>query len=124
MKFARKKEGTWEDAGPWMSTDQKYLEGWWGRAAVSEKGGSKTLLPPIAPSNGTSITAPLYSPQHRWVYISDMRPDETWLFKQWDSREGVAKCTFHCSFHDPYHDGWTDCPGRRSVEARILLTFP
>lgn len=65
-----------------------------------------------------------YSPSHRWVYCSDMRPDECWLFKQWDTRDGQASGSFHCSFHDPFHDHWKECPGRRSVEARILVTFP
>lgn len=67
----------------------------------------------------------VYSAKHRWVYCSDMRPDECWLFKQWDTREEAgARASFHCSFHDPFHDAWKECPGRRSVEARILLTFP
>ena len=49
---------------------------------------------------------------------------EAWLFKQWDTREGVAKASFHTSFHDPFYDAKPDTPGRRSVEFRLLLTFP
>ena len=58
------------------------------------------------------------------VYISDQRPDEMWLFKQYDTREGVAKSTFHTSFHDPFHeDKPKESHGRRSAEFRMLVTF-
>lgn len=68
---------------------------------------------------------PLYLPTNRWVYCSDMRTDEAWLFKQFDTREdGRAKCSFHTAFYDPFHDKNPDTPGRRSCEFRFLLTFP
>merc|ERR1711939_816085 len=68
---------------------------------------------------------PVYSPKHRWVYISDQEPTEAWLFKQYDARSSVAQRTFHNSFHDPYHAQRPKAThGRRSVEFRFLLTFP
>merc|ERR1712096_375176 len=72
----------------------------------------------------STLTGPTYAPQHRWVFMSDQRPDEAWLFKQYDTRPGVARQCFHNSFHDPFHDEDPDCPGRRSAEFRILLIFP
>jgi len=70
------------------------------------------------------FTGPRYSSLHRGVFCPDMRPDEAWLFKQYDTREGVARQCFHNSFRDPFHEKDSDLPGRRSVEFRILLTFP
>ena len=31
-----------------------------------------------------------------------------WPFKQYDTREGLARCTFHNSFYDPVHEGERD----------------
>lgn len=73
--------------------------------------------------SGTSL-GPLFNSAHRWVYISDQRPSEAWLFKQYDTRPNVAKCTFHNSFHDPFHVQESETPGRRSVEFRLVLSFP
>lgn len=70
------------------------------------------------------LTGPIHAAGHRWVFCSDQRPDEAWLFRQYDEREGVAKCCFHNSFHDPFHAQDPDCPGRRSAEFRLVLSFP
>ena len=69
--------------------------------------------------------APVFNPNHRWVFLSDMAEDECVVFKQYDFRPSAkAKATFHCSFPDPHHREWKDCPGRRSAECRVILTFP
>lgn len=70
------------------------------------------------------LTGPSYAPGHRWVFCSDQRPDEAWVFRQYDEREGVTKCCFHNSFSDPFHVQNPDTPGRRSVEFRLVLSFP
>lgn len=69
--------------------------------------------------------APLFAPQHRWVYCPDMGPDEAALFKQYDWRPSAAttRVSFHSSFSDKFHADWKECPGRRSVECRLVLTF-
>lgn len=78
---------------------------------------------PMAALDAPSI-APAYSQDHRWVFCPDMTPQEAWLFKQYDyRRDAKAKCCFHISVPDPFHDAWKECPGRRSIETRILLTF-
>lgn len=68
---------------------------------------------------------PVWSPENRWVFVSDMTVNEAVIFKQYDWREGAgrAKASFHNSFHDTFHDDWKDCPGRRSVEVRALLVW-
>jgi hypothetical protein len=41
----------------------------------------------------------LYRQECRWHYLSKQRPDEVWIFKQFDSDEGVpARCTYSSSF--------------------------
>lgn len=78
---------------------------------------------PAAASDAPAI-APCYAPQHRWVFLPDMQVEEAVLFKQYDFRpNATAKATFHCSFPDRFHNAWKDCPGRRSVECRLILTF-
>lgn len=84
--------------------------------SINLHGEANTKFPPLV--------GPCYSPKHRWVYISDQKPDEAWLFKQWDEREGVARSCFHNSFVDPTHLNDPSKPGRRSVEFRMYLTFP
>lgn len=84
---------------------------------TSEEAGQRKVL--------SNLMGPVYSPSHRWVYISDQRPDECWLFKHYDTREDRVQSCFHTSFHDPYHeDEPDDSHGRRSAEFRCLLTFP
>jgi len=70
------------------------------------------------------VCGPTYAPQHRWFFISDQKPDEAWLFKQYDTRPNVAKTAFHTSFPDPFHAKDPNCPERKSAEFRVLLTFP
>lgn len=73
----------------------------------------------------TFINGPTYSPSHRWVFCSDMRPDEALFFKQIDTRDGVAKVSYHNAVRDPFHEADDpERPFRRSLELRVLLTFP
>uniref|UniRef100_A0A7S1L6T4 Uncharacterized protein n=1 Tax=Alexandrium catenella TaxID=2925 RepID=A0A7S1L6T4_ALECA len=68
--------------------------------------------------------APLHSARHRWVFLSDMTPEEAVIFKQYDFRSAAAcKATFHSAFADQFHKDWKACPGRRSIECRVILTF-
>jgi hypothetical protein len=78
---------------------------------------------PVAAKDAPAL-APLYSPQHRWVYLPDMTEDEAVIFKQYDFRKSsTSKATFHQAFPDPFHSSWADCPGRRSIECRVVLTY-
>jgi len=70
------------------------------------------------------LCGPSYSPSHRWVFCPDMKPEEAWLFKQFDTRENVARQAFHNSFHDPFYDKDPSMPQRRSCEFRMVLLFP
>lgn len=67
---------------------------------------------------GARVAAPVYNPEHRWWYYSEMTPDEVLLSKQGDPRPGhTAQCP-HTSFVDP--NLADDLRPRRSIEARIL----
>lgn len=77
-----------------------------------------------AASQDAPALAPIYSPEHRWYFAPDMQPDEAVIFKQYDFRPGIAaRACCHNSFRDTFHDAWEECPGRRSLECRLLLTF-
>lgn len=78
---------------------------------------------PQAAADAPAI-APTYSAKHRFVYFPDMTTEEALVFKQYDFRKSQpAKATFHMSFKDGFHDDWKDCPGRRSLECRMVLVF-
>jgi len=66
-----------------------------------------------------------YNPQHRWVYLPQMTPEEVWVFKQADSRDlaGVAKHAFHTSFKDIGQDGTDESRTRRSIAIRLMCAF-
>lgn len=76
------------------------------------------------PGGDAPSLAPIYSPEHRWVFVPDMTPKQALIFKQYDFRPDAAtRVCFHNSFRDRFHEDWQDCPGRRSVEVRVLLAF-
>jgi hypothetical protein len=62
----------------------------------------------------------LYSPDHRWFYVPEMRTDEALLLKCFDSRtDGTARFTPHTAFVDPTTPA--DAPPRESIEVRTLV---
>jgi uncharacterized ParB-like nuclease family protein len=62
-----------------------------------------------------------FNPAHRWYYASDMRTDEVWLFKNYDSAtDGRARFTPHTAFVDPTHPV---VAARESVEFRTFAFF-
>ncbi len=62
-----------------------------------------------------------HSPNHRWLYYRDMRPDEALIFRSYDNgaewRAGIP----HTAFDAP--DCPPDAPGRMSIEARAIAVF-
>ena len=78
---------------------------------------------PLASQDAPAL-GPKFDPSHRWVYCPDMTPSEAVIFKQYDFRpSGQTRAAYHHSMEDKFHDCWKECPGRRSIECRILLTF-
>ena len=76
------------------------------------------------PGGDAPALAPIYSPEHRWRFIPDMSPEQALVFKQFDFRpDAESRVCFHNSFRDRFHDDWAECPGRRSIEVRVLATF-
>jgi len=56
-----------------------------------------------------------FSSAHKWYYASDMRTDEVWMFKNYDSAiDGRARFTPHTAFVEP---------SRRPVAARQSIEF-
>ena len=77
------------------------------------------------PGGDAPTLAPLHRDDDRWIFAPDMTPEEALVFKQYDFRsDATSRVCFHNSFRDRFHDDWDACPGRRSVEVRILATFP
>jgi hypothetical protein len=74
------------------------------------------------PRHSGQIQSVRYNPEHRWFYVSEMRPDEFLLLKCYDSRaDGRARFMPHTGFRNPA------CPSdfvpRESIEARTLVVF-
>lgn len=71
----------------------------------------------IGEMHGTNTTdsllqGALYHPNQRWLYISDQKPTEAFIFKQWDERPDQQHNpqAFHNSFRDPFHEANLDLP--------------
>ena len=61
-----------------------------------------------------------YSPAHRWLYVSEMQPDEALLLKCFDSKtDGRARFVPHTAFEDPTAPA--DALPRESIEIRTLV---
>jgi len=58
--------------------------------------------------------------KHRWHYLSDMTPEEVFIFKHFDSKKDSAWRCAHSSFELP---GTGNLPPRESVEVRALVGF-
>lgn len=64
-----------------------------------------------------------FNPAHVWFYVPEMRPDEVWLFKCYDSRvDGRPRFTPHSAFVDATAP--PDAPPRESIELRALVFHP
>src|SRR5665213_3053838 len=60
-----------------------------------------------------------FSPNHRWFYFPEMRPDEALLLKCFDSvRDGRARFTAHSAFDVPSVP--PGAPPRESIEVRAM----
>jgi hypothetical protein len=67
------------------------------------------------------ISSVQFSPEHKWKYLSGMRPEEYVLIKCYDSQDGVATVTPHSAFVDPNTPA--DAPRRQSIELRALVFY-
>lgn len=64
-----------------------------------------------------SVVPPTRPRDHKWYYISEMKPEEALLFKIFDSKQdGTAKRTPHTAFTTPNDHG----SPRNSLEVRCL----
>lgn len=72
-------------------------------------------------TDGGYAAIPTWSANHRFYYVSNMRPGEAIVFKQYDSRPDRPKVCPHTAFYDPAVG--ENYPGRRSVEFRALCVL-
>lgn len=76
----------------------------------------------LAPTGTTSLAAlPVFNPSHRHYYFPHMQTDEVLVFKQQDSRPGVARVCPHTAFVDP--ESPIDAAERRSIDIRMVCVF-
>jgi hypothetical protein len=59
-----------------------------------------------------------YNPAHRWYFVHQMRPDEMFAFKLYDSDASRPQFTGHTAFTDP--DTPANAPPRQSMEVRTV----
>ncbi|WP_159772436.1 CmcJ/NvfI family oxidoreductase [Streptomyces sp. HM190] len=76
--------------------------------------------PEGAPMSLLEAQLGLASADHRWLYFSDMTPDEVILFKGFDSDSSRATGVMHTAFDDPMSR--TGSP-RASIESRFFAFF-
>jgi len=62
-----------------------------------------------------------FNPRHRWVYFSDMRPDELLLFRGYESDPARSRPAPHTAFDDP--SAGDDAPPRESIDIRCVAFF-
>jgi len=70
------------------------------------------------------VSTVTHNPDHRWMYLSNMTPEEVWFFKQADSRparSGLSRHAFHTSFRQPGDEAAER--SRRSIAVRLLCPF-
>ena len=65
----------------------------------------------------------VHSPNQRWYYFPRMTPQETLIFKQYDTRQ--EKSNMRTAFHGAIDDPTTpeDAPLRKTIEVRLLALF-
>ena len=75
------------------------------------------------PQHTGEISSFQHSERHRWLYVSDMTPDEVIFLKCFDTADdGRARWTGHTGFRNPASPA--DAVPRESIEARTVVVFP
>ena len=62
-----------------------------------------------------------FNENQRWYYVPEMRPDEVFAFKLYDSDSSAVQWTAHSAFEHP--DTAPDAPPRESIELRTIAFF-
>ncbi len=104
-----------------------------GRSVRDEEGTHNTKVDVPEIPTGDALFAPIegedkmaaatifhYSPEHRWWYFPDMRPDEVIFIKFYDSDHARAWRCPHTAFRDTTRP---DARERRSIEFRAIAYF-
>jgi len=76
----------------------------------------------IYPNRTGEINYLAYNPDHRWYYVREMRNDQAWVFKNYDSAGNIsARFTPHSAFLDRPPNSAN--PPRQSIEFRAFALF-
>jgi hypothetical protein len=59
--------------------------------------------------------------EHRWHYLSDMKPEEVFIFKNFDSNKDVP--AWRCAHTSVEIPGTENLPPRESIEVRALVCY-
>lgn len=86
-------------------------------ATLPKKNVSKGYYDNVSKGDGFQTLELRANPEHKWYFISDMKPDEALMFKIYDSRQG--RCG-HTSFQDPRT---LDEATRESMELRFFVFY-
>ena len=76
----------------------------------------------VTEGNQGIASLPLHSSAHLLYYFSGLTTDELIVFKQLDSRTGVAQVCPHTSFYD--RGAADNTVERRSLETRVMCAYP
>ena len=76
----------------------------------------------LSERNDAVAALPLFNAQQRFYYVPHMQTNEVLVFKQQDSRAGLAQVCPHTSFVDPTSPA--DAAERQSIEVRVVCVFP
>ena len=76
----------------------------------------------VTEGNQAIASLPLHSSAHLLYYFSGLTTDELIVFKQLDSRPGVAQVCPHTSFYD--RGAADNTVERRSLETRVMCAYP
>jgi hypothetical protein len=59
--------------------------------------------------------------EHRWHYLSDMKPEEVFIFKNFDSKKDIP--AWRCAHTSVEIPGTENLPPRESIEVRALVCY-
>ncbi|KAI0159792.1 hypothetical protein GGR57DRAFT_490730 [Xylariaceae sp. FL1272] len=88
--------------------------------AIPPPKGTSELYESVSKGDGFQTLEIRANPQHKWYYVSEMKPDEAWMFKGYDSKDTSESRCCHASFK---HTNTSDEEPRQSMELRFFVFY-
>ncbi|KAI1269044.1 hypothetical protein F5Y18DRAFT_373436 [Xylariaceae sp. FL1019] len=82
--------------------------------------GTSELFKSVSQGDGFQTLEIRANPKHEWYYVSEMEPDEAWMFKCYDSRNTSESRCCHASFRPP---NTANEEPRQSMEMRFFVFY-